>query len=87
MGTREKENTTTGFIEQPTESPTGCPSSPQPCECGLVVPAWDDAPMDSRVQVRLICSTCGTPLAPVEITLDLGDGPELMCDACLGISN
>jgi len=60
LGPREKENTTTGFIEQPTESLTEGP---------------------------LFCSTCGVTLAPVETTLDLGDGPELLCDGCLGIHN
>lgn len=31
----------------------------------------------------LFCSTCGVILTPVEVTLDVGDGPELLCDACL----
>jgi hypothetical protein len=35
----------------------------------------------------LFCSTCGVVLAPVEVTIDVGDGPELLCDKCLGISN
>ena len=30
---------------------------------------------------------CGVILAPHEVRLDLGDGDELLCDACLGISN
>ena len=34
----------------------------------------------------LYCA-CGVILAPHELRLDLGDGPELLCDACLGLSN
>ena len=33
----------------------------------------------------LLCSTCGVTLAVHEITLDVGDGPELLCDKCLGL--
>ena len=35
----------------------------------------------------LYCSTCGVILVPHEVTLDLGDGPELLCDRCLGLTN
>ena len=53
------------------------------CDCGH--PSGLD--MCGCRGVDLYCSTCSVILVPHEITLDLGDGPELLCDKCLGLTN
>ena len=78
-----------------------CPLAPLSCyRCGApVTGVWTgDAPTCDKCPsvclsdpgctcTSLYCSTCGVILAPHEVKLDLGDGDELICDACLGLSN
>ena len=71
MGTDEKPQSR--LYEQPTESPFACPFTCKDCKEPLP---------------DLFCHICGTILLPPERpALDLGSGPELLCDRCLGISS
>jgi len=93
MGTTEKPDNR--LYEQPTESPGECPFCLHPAHQNAVCfveipcsvcPGCVDICGCSMPQ-PLYCSTCGVILNPIETTLDLGDGPELLCDGCLGINN
>ena len=94
MGTDEKPNNR--LYNQPPESPSECPYCShdhlpdqlctviEECSCGHGL----DMCGCLGPPPAFYCSTCGVILGPVEaIRLDLGYGPELLCDACLGINN
>jgi len=88
MGTTEKPDNR--LYEQPTESPGECPycSLFTTCyRCGVRLnpdTIWTgDMPTCDSCPPVLLCSTCGVILNPVEVKLDVGDGPELLCDDCL----
>lgn len=84
MGSDERH--TDSSYKPATSFASDCPDLPirfhlcitDPCKCGGtgLVPGVDP----------LYCR-CGVLLAPHEVRLDLGDGDELLCDACLGLSN
>ena len=84
--------------ESPVEGPLFCSYDPRELagkpigmfhcpDCGeMQLAGYPHLPPDDPDP--LFCSTCGVILIPVEaITLDVGDGDELLCDKCLGLSN
>ena len=86
MGSDERH--TDSSYNPATSFPSDCPSC---YYCGApVTGVWcGDAPTCDKCPEyqSLNCSTCGVLLAPHEVRLDLGDGDELLCDGCLGLSN
>mgnify|MGYP001577282856 CR=1 FL=1 len=93
MGTDERHtessyNPAMGFASE-------CPYCSNPAHLKVIMPDGTEA-VDVTDQYTfrppdLSCSACGVTLTPIEIALDLGDGPEhgpeLLCDHCLVVSN
>ena len=88
MGSGER-HTDSGY-NPATSFASDCPYCNKPSHLKVIMPDGTEA-IDVTDQYTfgpppLYCR-CGVLLAPHEVRLDLGDGDELLCDHCLGLSN